>query len=211
MNESWGERRDDRADAVPAAAASNEAVDAATEIARLTALLAERNRRIAVLEGLVMEDDLTGLLNRRGLYDHLRRMIGVGERYGVGAALLYLDLDGFKSINDRHGHGIGDQVLVEVARRIRAAVRRSDLCGRLGGDEFLVILWRADPTTARAKADAIGAALSGTPADVDELSVAISASIGVAVIEPGDDADSVITRADRDMFRIKKANRPSRG
>lgn len=180
------------------------------EIGALRDELERAARRIADLESQAREDDLTGLLNRRGLYAEFARILGFGRRYGFPSALVYVDLDSFKAINDRHGHAVGDEVLIAVARRIRDQVRDSDVVGRLGGDEFVIVLRQTDLATARAKAEAVRAALERPPIAVGPVAVSVGASVGVALFEAADTPDDVVTRADRDMFRNKRERKVAR-
>jgi two-component system cell cycle response regulator len=191
------------------AAAPGAAGDAET-IRLLRAELVASAARITELEALVQEDDLTGLLNRRGLYLELGRVIDFGRRYGFAAGLVFVDLDSFKAVNDRYGHSVGDAVLVETAQRIRANIRSSDAAGRLGGDEFLVVLRQVDLAGLRAKADALQCALESRPAHVGDAAISIGASVGITLFEAADTADTAITRADRDMFRVKRARQSFR-
>jgi diguanylate cyclase (GGDEF)-like protein len=178
-----------------------------TEIDRLKSLVAEQEKRILDLTSVTREDDLTGLLNRRGLHAELDRVIAFVDRYQFNAALLYLDIDGFKGINDRYGHAIGDRILTTVAQRAKSLLRSSDAIGRIGGDEFIAVLWRVDLAAARAKAEIITAALEHETLTVDGEDLKLRISVGAALFRPGDTADAVITRADRDMYRIKQARK----
>src|SRR5437660_9578831 len=111
------------------------------EVERLELELAAARARMAELEARAEIDPLTDVLNRRGFQRELKRSLAYVKRYGPSAALLYLDLDAFKAINDRHGHAAGDAVLKAVAMVINRHVRASDVVARLGGDEFAVLLW----------------------------------------------------------------------
>src|SRR5205823_5820822 len=104
-------------------------------------------------------DPLTGIQNRRGLARELERAIAYVKRYGASAALVYLDLDAFKPINDRHGHAAGDAVLRAVAALLHRCVRASDIVARIGGDEFAVLLWNLTAGDAAAKAVAFERAI----------------------------------------------------
>ncbi len=114
---------------------------------RARAQLAELTARAEI-------DPLTDILNRRGFERELKRSLAYVKRYGTSAALVYLDLDGFKHVNDRHGHAAGDAVLKAVAMVLNRHVRASDLVARLGGDEFVVLLWNCSEAAAQAKAQA---------------------------------------------------------
>src|ERR1044072_6319464 len=111
---------------------------------RLKRELAVARARIGELEARADIDPLLDILNRRGFERELKRALAHAKRYGTTAALMFVDLDSFKAVNDRHGHGTGDAFLKAVPREITRYVRASDVVGRLGGDEFGVLLWRVD-------------------------------------------------------------------
>lgn len=177
------------------------------EVAALRAQLAATAGYIEELRARTHEDDLTGILNRRGLYAEIARVAAFTERYDQPSALLYIDLDRFKAINDRHGHAVGDAVLVAVARRIADHLRRSDVFGRIGGDEFVIVLRQVDAVQAAAKAATIQHILGAGPIEVDGIGLRVGGSIGVAEFEAGDTPDQVITRADRAMYVDKRARK----
>lgn len=167
----------------------------------------ERKRSVAAAQQLAMSDPLTGLLNRRGLEAAIARAFGDGSKAGT-LAMLAIDLDHFKEVNDTLGHEAGDKVLHHVGRVIAAAVRRSDLVGRLGGDEFLAVLIDAgSPQQALQIAHDIIARLE-TPLELQGTTVRIGASIGVAIstaeeVSPG----ALLRRADAAMYASKQAGR----
>jgi diguanylate cyclase (GGDEF)-like protein/PAS domain S-box-containing protein len=166
--------------------------------------LKERQRQ---LEQLAHFDGLTGLPNRVLLMDRMRHMLAWAERHYRQVAVCYLDLDGFKDINDRHGHHMGDKVLVEVARRLRSKIRNGDTVARLGGDEFVLLL--AEPGTAEDVRATLGRMIKNLAKPIHENpSIVISASIGVAIF-PADhgDPDTLLQHADQAMYRVKKAGR----
>ncbi|MBR9900810.1 MAG: diguanylate cyclase [Rhodospirillales bacterium] len=154
-------------------------------------------------------DALTGLPNRLLFEDRLEVACGHAENDGYSVALLYIDLDGFKPINDRYGHEIGDQVLRKVGERIKATVRQGDTVARLGGDEFAIIV---DDVNGRDEADWISQKVAGSvqrPMEFGSLSVEVGASIGIAVF-PHDSREvtALLSLADEKMYqqkRIRKA------
>ncbi len=151
-------------------------------------------------------DSLTGLCNRAQFEEQLTRQLEDATRSGVRGALLAIDLDGFKAVNDGHGHGIGDQVLRAVASRLRATVRMSDLAARLGGDEFLVLLPDIDAESALRLADRIVEELSQPYGD--DLPP-VTASVGIATF-PADDAagaSGLLEQADRALYAAKRAGK----
>jgi diguanylate cyclase (GGDEF)-like protein len=159
------------------------------------------------LEFLATHDALTGLTNRRG-FDSLlvERIEGCGQHRG-SLALLYIDMDGFKSVNDQLGHEVGDELLQCFAERLKSGVRSSDVVARLGGDEFALILEQADHGRAVQAADALIHRLS-RPYCIRGESVEISASIGIAVnTEVGVSPVALIEAADAAMYRAKTAGK----
>ena len=139
-------KSDQPKDGVPAATAPSAGLLA--EIERLKHDLVLAAQRIAELEARADDDPLLGILNRRGFERELTRSLAYVKRYGAGAALMFIDLDGFKSVNDRHGHIAGDALLKAVAAALKGHVRASDVVARLGGDEFGVLMWNADEALA---------------------------------------------------------------
>jgi diguanylate cyclase (GGDEF)-like protein len=182
--------------------------------AALTTLLAEIDElrqeigrlkaRLAEAESLADQDALTPLLNRRAFVRELRRVLAFTQRYGGPASLIYFDLDGFKAVNDRFGHAAGDQALQAVARRLADNVRESDIVGRLGGDEFGVILVHADQATALAKAQTLAALVEDEPVPCGEWLTPIRISYGVGQILPAATAEQVLTEADAAMYARKR-------
>jgi diguanylate cyclase (GGDEF)-like protein/PAS domain S-box-containing protein len=145
-------------------------------------------------------DALTGLLNRAGLLDRLDHLLAAPEAQPVG--LLFLDLDGFKAVNDHRGHAVGDRVLQEVGRRLADAVRADDVVGRLGGDEFVVLCPGLDVVPAIAAAERVEGAVS-EPLVVDGEAVAIGVSTG-AVSAIGATATELLEQADAAMYSVKR-------
>jgi diguanylate cyclase (GGDEF)-like protein/PAS domain S-box-containing protein len=150
-----------------------------------------------VLRERAVTDELTGLANRSGLRDHLARMAG------SGASVLFCDLNGFKAVNDTHGHDVGDAVLLQVARRLRRTVRGEDFAARIGGDEFVIVA----PPEANADFDMLARRILRA---IDQpmilpgpIVATVGMSIGTAVLEPGTDPTMVLTLADHDMYRMK--------
>jgi diguanylate cyclase (GGDEF)-like protein len=163
-------------------------------------------QRIRLLAGL---DPLTLLPNRRQALRHLERLLERGRRNDSSFAVLTIDLDGFKPINDRFGHAAGDRLLEHIGARLNESVRVGDLVARMGGDEFLVILREEEKLAAAALlelARRIQSAIA-QPVDVGRDSVAVRASIGLATFpEHGTDALSLLQRADEAMYRAKRAH-----
>ncbi len=157
------------------------------------------------LRYLAHHDALTGLTNRSLFYDRLESALHAAHRHRSGLALLFLDLNDFKRINDAHGHAVGDRVICSVARRLEGCVRETDTVARMGGDEFTVLLTDIHSTDAVSwKVEQILAVLS-EPLGGELDAIAPSCSIGVACYPAdGEDADTLLSHADGDMYRIKR-------
>jgi diguanylate cyclase (GGDEF)-like protein len=181
------------------------------EVERLEAELAAARAEAEALAARAEQDPLTGLANRRGFERELARTLSYVQRYAATAALFYLDLDGFKEINDRRGHAAGDAVLKAVAATLVGHVRASDRVARLGGDEFALMLWNIGPEDAEAKARAIEAMIAALPEGRNEAGQPeLGASVGVTMIT-GDDTPAVAeARADRAMYVRKTARKAGR-
>ena len=151
---------------------------------------------------------LTGARNRRAFTALTEVELARHQRHGGPLSLIMMDLDHFKAINDGHGHAAGDVVLVEVIRRCRDSLRRHDVIGRMGGEEFTILL----PETGLAKAyevaerlrQAIAASPIPTPAGVD---IDVTVSMGVTALNPGDNIDFLLSRADRALYQAKDQGR----
>jgi diguanylate cyclase (GGDEF)-like protein len=176
------------------------------EVQRLQAELVAARAKVKDLEATADIDAVTEIFNRRGFERELKRSLSYAKRYGTRAALFYIDLDGFKPVNDRYGHAAGDAVLKEVASMLGASVRASDTVARLGGDEFGLILWNLSEGDAAAKAWALEAAISDAAIDWEGETLAVGASIGFAMLGPADELADVIAKADHAMY-ARKAER----
>lgn len=157
-------------------------------------------------------DNLTGLANRRLLTDYLLKMLPLAERKGSNLALIYMDLDGFKPINDTLGHEAGDQVLIEIARRIQTVVRESDLVARVGGDEFVAVAIDVEGREgARQVCDRLLEAIR-RPILLEAGPRELGASLGVALFpEHGNDEETLIQLADSAMYHVKKSGKNAIG
>jgi len=175
----------------------------AAEVDALAAQLEDSRARILDLEARVDVDPLTDTLNRRGFERELKRSLAYVKRYGASAALIYVDLDSFKPVNDRHGHGAGDAVLKAVAATLLRNVRASDVVARIGGDEFLILLWNVSGPAAAAKAQALEAAVLATPVRWGGSTLVVGASAGTALLGALDTPGEVLARADAAMYARK--------
>lgn len=161
------------------------------------------------LERLATRDSLTGLWNRHSILELLQRELARSRRERHALAAVMLDIDHFKPINDRIGHLAGDEVLREVTRRVAATLRAADVFGRLGGEEFLVILSPGDRQTALEVMERARLACGSTPIEVGDRKLAVTISLGAAVVEPGrtSDPSEVLRTADRALYRAKEGGR----
>jgi diguanylate cyclase (GGDEF)-like protein len=166
--------------------------------------LAEAKAQIAQLERLADEDALTPIANRRAFVRELTRMIAFTKRYGVPSSVVYFDVNGMKQINDNHGHLAGDAALRLVAKTLLDNVRSSDVVGRLGGDEFGVILAHTNEDQAKAKAEALADALASDPLRWAGVDIRVTAAHGVYSFTASDDPQVAIESADRAMYRQKR-------
>ena len=180
------------------------------EIERLKADIARAERTIAELEARADIDPLLDIRNRRGFERELKRSISYIARYGVEAAVLFIDLDDFKSINDRHGHGAGDEMLKAMAAALVGNVRASDVVARLGGDEFGVLLWNLGQPQAAAKARELENIIDTISLTHGAARISISASAGIAPLRPDADPAQVLDAADQAMYARKKERKKAR-
>jgi diguanylate cyclase (GGDEF)-like protein len=171
------------------------------EVAEVGGALVQASRMLTHAQHLAHYDPLTGLCNRVLFNELVLRELAVAQRSGESFAILAIDLDGFKAVNDLHGHAAGDAVLQEAAERMADAIRVSDVAARLGGDEFAVLLLGADKENAGHVAQALVENLSLPYPDV---TVAVSASVGIAVYpQSGVTVRELLERADRALYKAK--------
>ena len=175
-------------------------------IRRLRIQLATALARIEGLEASADTDFLLGVPNRRGFERELNRSIAYIKRYHASGALIVLDVDRLKPINDEFGHAAGDQVLKAIAAVLLRNVRSSDEIGRLGGDEFTLLLWNMSETDARAKALSLEQAIDGLSFTFRGRTVTAGASAGVAILGPHAEAGRALEQADTAMY-VRKAQR----
>ena len=162
----------------------------------------DRQQLIEQLAFRAAHDELTELPNRRTLANHIEHALESAGNDDRQIALCFVDLDGFKQVNDNYGHAVGDAVLVDVAGAIRTALRASDLGARVGGDEFVVVF---DPVTDAAEAWAMTARLHKAIVEKSSHGVAtFGASVGLAISGPGESASTLLQRADAALYRAKQ-------
>jgi diguanylate cyclase (GGDEF)-like protein len=175
-------------------------------IRRLRAQLAEALKRIEELQASANTDFLLDIPNRRGFERELNRAVSYMQRYQVKGALIVLDVDRLKPINDSFGHAAGDQVLKAVVAALLAQVRSSDVVARLGGDEFALLLWNLSETDARAKAAALEEAIDQLAFVFRGQAVQAGVSTGVAMLDSHTEASKALEQADCAMY-VRKAQR----
>jgi diguanylate cyclase (GGDEF)-like protein len=177
------------------------------EIERLKREVAVARARIGELEARADIDPMLDILNRRGFERELKRAIAYVKRYGTQAALMFVDLDSFKAVNDRHGHGTGDALLKAVTRELVARVRASDVVGRLGGDEFGVVIWWVGEAEALVKARELEGLIEKVSVMHGQAQVQVGASVGVAPLLADATVNEIIANADRAMYARKEEKR----
>jgi diguanylate cyclase (GGDEF)-like protein len=175
-------------------------------IRRLRTELKAAQQRIEELQAFADTDFLLGIPNRRGFEHELRRAIAYINRYQASGALILLDVDRLKPINDAFGHAAGDQVLKAIAQVLTRQVRASDVVGRLGGDEFVLLLWNLSETDARAKAALLEAEIDRLTFVFEGRNISAGASAGIALLGPHSDAGRALEEADSAMY-VRKAQR----
>jgi diguanylate cyclase (GGDEF)-like protein len=169
--------------------------------------LAAAQSRIAELQASAETDFLLDVLNRRGFARELNRAVAYMARYRATAALVMLDVDRLKPINDAFGHAAGDEVLKAVVGVLRSQVRASDVIARLGGDEFVLLLWNLSEADAQAKALRLEGAIDALSFSFGDSHVRAGASAGIAVLGPDVPGAIALEQADRAMYARKKDRR----
>jgi diguanylate cyclase (GGDEF)-like protein len=173
------------------------------EIERLKSDIAQARRTIADLEARADVDPLLDILNRRGFERELKRSLAYLQRYKGEATLLFIDLDGFKAINDRRGHAAGDALLKAVANELASHVRASDVVARLGGDEFGVLLWNLAQAQAAAKARDLENLIAAVAVTHGEARLSVGASAGWVPLSAAATPAQMIDAADKAMYARK--------
>jgi diguanylate cyclase (GGDEF)-like protein len=180
------------------------------EVEMLRRDLQSARDRLELAERAADQDQLLPILNRRAFMRALGWQIAGSARYGTPASLLYCDLDDFKRINDAYGHAAGDAVLAHFTKILCANVRESDIVGRIGGDEFGIVLAHANAQQAMKKAQALTEALTAETAEWNGTRVAVSFSFGAFELSASDSAEMALARADEAMY-AQKRGRPAAG
>lgn len=173
------------------------------EVHNLRDELEATKARLPHVERLADMDTLTPIANRRAFVRELHRAISLSERYGDPASVLYFDLNGFKEINDTYGHAAGDAALLHVTDILLRHVRESDVVGRLGGDEFGVILNHTDAAATKFKADELLDDIGSSPLTWEGEEIPIEIAYGAYAFKDGEDAERALAEADRAMYAEK--------
>ena len=179
--------------------------ESSAQVDALRAKVAALEERVQLLQELAYQDPLVPVPNRRGFMRELEGAISRVNRYGESAALLFVDIDGLKGINDSCGHQAGDQALIQVATALTNGVRKSDCVGRLGGDEFGILLSHASGESARETAERLASEIDDCEISFEGKALPLSVAIGIATIEQEDTPETVLSRADRAMYEVKSA------
>jgi diguanylate cyclase (GGDEF)-like protein len=181
------------------------------EIDSLRLDVEELRLSLAEAEACADHDPLAPVLNRRAFIREASRIIAMVKRHEISASLVYFDLNNFKAINDACGHPAGDAVIRAVGEVLVRQTRQSDIAGRIGGDEFAVLLTHIDPAAAAAKAEALAAAISTERVLHEAQAHYVSAAYGIAQILPADTAEGALARADEAMYADKALYRRALG
>jgi diguanylate cyclase (GGDEF)-like protein len=177
------------------------------EVERLKSDLIQAELKIADLEARADVDPMLGILNRRGFERELARSLAYVKRYATVASLVFIDLDGFKAINDRHGHAVGDALLKAVARQLTSHVRASDIVARLGGDEFAVLMWHVGQAHAVAKAHELEELIAAAGTGEGAGRVSVGASAGMVPLDGHTTPEQIVDAADKAMYVRKRERR----
>ncbi|WP_051548220.1 GGDEF domain-containing protein [Sneathiella glossodoripedis] len=169
--------------------------------------IAEQQMRIRELESMSTTDELTGLANRRGLKNHMQKVLSSACRYGDTGIVGFLDLDHFKDVNDTHGHDAGDKILCELASLLQTNLRDTDFVARLGGDEFVFVLEKADTTQGLKRAAKIRDLICEKTVKLKRETVRLSASLGLAIYDENSTYEGLMKSADKAMYADKKFRR----
>lgn len=174
------------------------------EVDSLRQELDNTNRRLRQMEDVADTDALLPIPNRRAFVRELNRMISFAERYGTPSTLMFIDLNDMKNINDKYGHDAGDKALFHVARLLSDNVRTTDVIGRLGGDEFGVILAQADEKIGAEKAASLADIISENALELDGETLSMSLAFGTYTFRSGDKPDDALDKADKAMYENKR-------
>lgn len=175
------------------------------EVSTLRHELEAAQRRLSEMEQVVDQDPLIPIPNRRAFVREMSRLISFAERYGTPSSLLYIDLNDIKSINDTYGHAAGDAALLHVAEHLVRNIRDIDVVGRLGGDEFGILLVQSNEDQATLKAEALAKAVAKIPLKWKGEDISLSLAYGVYTFTEAEDPAEALAHADRRMYEHKRA------
>jgi len=167
----------------------------------------ENARLFAEVQRLATTDGLTGLANRRHFFNQAVRELALARRRATPLTAVMLDIDHFKQVNDRHGHPVGDEVIAAVARRLAATARTTDVLGRYGGEEFVILLPDTGEEGSTVLAERLRAAVGDEPVDTDAGPLPVTISVGVARLAPEDSVGDLLGRADNGLYAAKRDGR----
>lgn len=177
------------------------------EVESLRDELKRSRSRVERLEQLANQDSLTPIANRRAFVREMSRIMAFSQRYGTASSILYFDVDGLKAINDTHGHAAGDAMLMFIANVLMENIRESDMVGRLGGDEFGVLLAQADKQGANEKAASLAQAVAEREFIWQGAKLPLSLSYGAYSFKPGEDVSTALANADKAMYDNKRQSK----
>ncbi len=194
--------------AVPSRAKRSVAASAVKSVRErlLERSLRQAERQLQSLRSLAYHDELCGIYNRRAFNNELQRLTDMAQRYGGEAAIVMIDVDNFKTINDKYGHAVGDIALVAIAQVLRSSIRSSDVLARLGGDEFAVILHHIDETSAQRKITDMRSRVAATQINTASGQLGLTISVGHSMVGVGL-AEEAMRSADHAMYRNKRESR----
>lgn len=175
------------------------------EISRLRATIAQLEQKVIELDRLAHLDPLAEVMNRRGLMRELKKMIARNDRHDAMGAVMFVDLNGLKLLNNNYGHEGGDAALIHVSRVLLDGVRITDCVARIGGDEFCVLLERADEASAIETAERLVGLVASEEFHFADQRIPLSVAIGMTLLKRGDTPRDVLARADSAMYRVKAA------
>lgn len=175
------------------------------EVENMRGELETAHRRISELEKLADQDSLIEISNRRAFVREMTRMISYSDRYGINSSLIFLDMNDLKIINDTYGHKAGDRALLHIAKSMLSNLRDSDIIGRLGGDEFGIILPKASEENAHAKAKQIITKLEKDPLIIDGKEISLKVAYGIYPLHSGLSPDQALEHADKKMYSHKQS------
>jgi diguanylate cyclase (GGDEF)-like protein len=182
---------------------ANDPVDAETKVRRLQDEISILKTQLLQLEQKADADPLIPIYNRRALMREIGRAQVLMSRYDILCSVVFFDLNGFKKVNDRFGHSIGDDLLIKIGKALKATVRDCDMVARVGGDEFAVLLFKTDIAEAKAKAASLACRIAEQSIDMAGELVSVNTAWGVSPCFPDDTPKQILHRADRAMYEAK--------